>query len=190
MGWILSMVIAGLIAGFWVTTSRAGYETARYEVDEKEGAFEIRTYEAHEVVATTMSGENQNRSFGKLFQYLSGENDGEEKIKMTTPVFLSATEEGTTREMQFVIPAAVVKAGAPAPSDPGVKKKAMTGGKMAVLRFSGRGTAAQRKVKLKELRREIESRGLSVRGLPVFAGYDPPWTPGLLRRNEVLLPVK
>lgn len=190
MGWIVAIGIVAVVAGLWVTTSRAGYETARYEVNEEDGPFEIRTYEAHEVVATTMSGGNQNRSFGKLFQYISGENEGEEKIKMTTPVFMPATEEGTTREMQFVIPAAVAESGAPAPSDPGVKKKAVAGGKMAVLRFSGRGTAEQRKAKLQELRRELESRGLEATGSPVFAGYDPPWTPGPLRRNEVMLPVK
>lgn len=187
MAWILSLLIVALFAGLWVTTSRAGYETARYKVEKKDGPFEIRVYESHEVVSTSMKGEGQNGSFGRLFKYISGENEDQEKIKMTTPVFMPATEDGKTEEMQFVIPEDVTRAGAPDPASASVKKKQLAGGKMAVLRYSGGNTAAQRKKKLAELRAELESRGLKSKGTPVFAGYDPPWTPGLMRRNEVLL---
>ncbi len=190
IGWIVALIFLAITVGFLGTTSRAGYETARYKVEEKDGSFEIRTYESHEVVATAMNGENQNGSFGKLFQYISGENDESQKIKMTTPVFMPATADGQTQEMQFVIPEDVTKAGAPDPSNSKVKKKQVAGGKMAVIRYSGRNDAAQRKKKLKELREEIEARGLTATGSPMFAGYDPPWTPALLRRNEVLLRVQ
>jgi DNA gyrase inhibitor GyrI len=188
--WILTVISGGLLAGLWATTSRAGYETARYKVNEKDGSFEIRTYESHEVVATAMKGENQNGSFGKLFQYISGENDESEKIKMTTPVFMPATVDGETREMQFVIPEDVTRSGSPEPSNRAVTKKKMAGGKMAVIRYSGRNSAEQRKKKLEELRKEIRARGLTATGAPMFAGYDPPWTPGPLRRNEVLLRIQ
>ncbi|MEM7601047.1 MAG: heme-binding protein [Verrucomicrobiota bacterium] len=188
VGWGIALVVVTiLIAGLLGTTSRAGYESARYKVEEKDGSFEIRIYESHEVVTTTMNGENQNGSFGKLFRYISGANEKDQKIKMTTPVFMPATEDGKTREMQFVIPQDVSETGAPSPSNGAVKKKTMSGGKMAVIRYSGRSQSDQRKKKLKELRVEIESRGLSATGSPIFAGYDPPWTPALLRRNEVML---
>lgn len=190
IGWITALIALALVVGFLGTTSRAGYETAHYKVEEKDGSFEIRTYESHEVVATAMNGENQNGSFGKLFQYISGENDQSQKIKMTTPVFMPATPDGQTREMQFVIPEDVTTAGAPDPSNGKVKKKTVAGGKMAVIRYSGRNNSSQRKKKLKELREEIEGRGLTSSGSPMFAGYDPPWTPALLRRNEVMLRIR
>lgn len=190
LGWILGFVVLAVVAGVWVTTSRAGYETARYKVEEKDGSFEIRIYETHKVVATSMTDGKQNGSFGKLFGYISGDNEDEQKIKMTTPVFMPATGEGETREMQFVIPEGVSRAGAPKPSGNGVVKKSIQGGKMAVIRFSGRIESTQRKKKLSQLREEIAKRGLTEIGSPIYAGYDPPWTPGLMRRNEVLIRVR
>jgi effector-binding domain-containing protein len=173
-----------------VSTSRAGYETASYKVIKKEGKFEIRAYASHRVVTTSMRGSGQNGSFGRLFQYISGNNGSEQKIAMTTPVFMPADSKGNTREMQFVIPAKVAASGAPAPSSGNVKIKSMGGGKFAVLRFNGRSGGSEQKEKLKKLRAEIESRGLKVKGDPIFAGYDPPWTPGPMRRNEVLLRIE
>ncbi len=190
VGWIIVVVIAVVVAGVLGTTSRAGYESARYEIEEKDGKFEIRNYESHEVVATPMKSGGQNGSFGKLFNYISGGNEEEQKISMTTPVFMPATADGSMTEMQFVIPKEFTNAGAPAPSNAAVTKKRMSGGKMAVIRYSGRSDAAQRKKKLKELREQLKARGLTAIGAPLFAGYDPPWTPPLLRRNEVLLRIQ
>lgn len=187
--WItLLLLIVGGIA--FVATSRGGYETARYKVISKDGSFEIREYEPLVVVSTPMSGDAQNQSFGRLFKYISGGNAGERKIAMTTPVFMPATGEGNPGEMQFVVPSDVAKSGAPAPADPSVKLSRMSGGKYAALRYSGRSTAEDRRGKLAELRAKLVEQGLETTGSPVFAGYDPPWTPAPMRRNEVLLKVK
>jgi hypothetical protein len=35
----------------------------------------------------------------------------------------------------------------------------------------------------------MEGKKLVATGEPVFAYYDPPWTPGFMRRNEVMIPV-
>lgn len=190
MGWLIVFAVVLLLVGMWGTTSRAGYESARYELEEKDGAFEVRTYESHEVVATSMSGKSQNGSFGKLFQYISGRNEGQQKIKMTTPVFMPASSEGTPQEMQFVIPQNVSDAGSPEPSNSSVKTKKMAGGKMAAIRFSGQINAGKRKEKWRQLQSELRERGITSIGSPIFAGYDPPWTPGPLRRNEVLVRIR
>lgn len=184
--WISSVVTiaAGVL---FAVTSRAGYETASYEVVKKEGNFEIRKYKSHVVVTTPMTGEAQNQSFGRLFKYISGSNEAEQKIKMTTPVFMPASGEGQPGEMQFVLPSDVAEAGAPSPSDPSVKVSKMSGGKFAVLKYNGRSGPDERRKKLAELRAILAAQGLSSIGNPVYAGYDPPWTPGPVRRNEVLL---
>ncbi len=187
--WIsLSVVVVAGIA--FVATSRAGYETASFELVKKDGSFEIRNYAGMVVVTTAMKGGEQNGSFGRLFKYISGGNASEQKIAMTTPVFMPASGDGAPGEMQFVVPAEVVKAGAPAPADPSVKLSKMSGGKYAVIRYSGRGTPEDRAAKLAELRERITKEGLEAVGDPVYAGYDPPWTPGPMRRNEVLLKLK
>jgi len=187
---VLALGVFIALTYFAVSTSRAGYETAAYEVLEREGAFEIRRYEAMQVVATKMQGEGQNSSFRRLFRYISGGNDSEEKIAMTTPVFMPADGEGAMEEMWFVVPAGVAKQGAPEPGDESVVLRSVPGGKFAALRYSGRSSAKDRRERLAELRAEVERRGLKAAGAPVFAGYDPPWTPGPVRRNEVLLPLR
>jgi DNA gyrase inhibitor GyrI len=93
-------------------------------------------------------------------------------------------------EMQFVVPAEVAKEGAPTPSQDSVSLKRNPGGPYAVLRHRGWGRGEERREKLEQLRKEIEKRGLKGKGDPMFAGYDPPWTPGFLRRNEVLIPIE
>ena len=182
---VISFAILFLLLGIaFVTTSRAGYETAAYKVEKKEGSFEVRKYESHRV-ATTPGG-SRNGGFGTLFRYISGENEDRQKIAMTTPVFMPASGEGKQQEMQFVLPADVAESGAPAPTSSDVKIKTMPGGRYAVLRFSGQLNAKLQKKKLDQLRAKLREKGLKPTGSPIFAGYDPPWTPGPLRRNEVL----
>ena len=183
---VFSAAIFVLAGTLFMRTSRAGYESASYKVVEKSGKFEIRQYPDLPVVTTPMSG-GQNSGFGRLFRYISGDNAAEKKIAMTTPVFMPADSQGTTREMQFLVPSDVARAGTPAPKGRSVSLKKMRGGKYAVLRFSGRTSAATQKKRLAELRKELESRGLKATGNPVFAGFDPPWTPAPVRRNEVML---
>ena len=179
---IISFAVLFLLLGVaFVTTSRAGYETASYKVEKKEGSFEIRKYAAHKVASTSSSG-----GFGTLFRYISGENKEKQKIAMTTPVFMPASGDGKQREMQFVVPADVAELGAPAPTASNVKIKTMPGGRYAALRFSGQLNAKTQKKKLDQLRAKLKEKGLKSIGSPIFAGYDPPWTPGPLRRNEVL----
>lgn len=183
-----ALLAAGLVA--FVATSRAGYETARYETLESDGAFELRRYEPHTVVKTPMKNGGQNGSFGRLFQYISGKNDAERKIAMTTPVFMPGDAEGNPGEMQFVVPEKVAAAGAPAPADGEVTLDRMEGGIYAVIRFKGVPDAKDRRERLGELQAILVKRGLTARGEPIYAGYDPPWTPGPLRRNEVLVRVE
>ena len=60
------------------------YEEANYEVVKKNSIYEIRKYSDRLVIETSMS--NEGSSFRKLFNYISGNNDKNEEIKMTTPV--------------------------------------------------------------------------------------------------------
>ena len=59
-----------------------------------------------------------------------------------------------------------------------------------MIRYSGNSETEARKKHLAELREKITAEGLEAEGNPIYAGYDPPWTPGPMRRNEVLLRIK
>ena len=92
--------------------------------------------------------------------------------------------------MNFVVPTEVAAAGAPAPKAEDVILETMPAQRVAVVRFSGSSNPALEKEKLAELRSWMEQEKLTAAGEPFTAYYDPPWTPGPLRRNEVLVPVK
>ena len=58
---------------------------------------------------------------------------------------------------------------------------------VAVLRYGGKHTGPKVAQKFSELLALVREAGLSYRGSPEFAGYDPPTTLPFLRRNEVWL---
>ena len=64
------------------------------------------------------------------------------------------------------------------------------GGRFAVFRFAGRMNSATSADAEHALLEWIDKRGWKEDGEAEFAGYDPPWTPGFLRRNEVLIRLK
>jgi len=79
-------------------------EIQPYEVIKAIDSVEIRFYPSATLVQT--SGGN---NFGKLFRYISGSNQAEEKIAMTAPVYMNKDKS----EMAFVMPLDVHQKGAP-----------------------------------------------------------------------------
>ena len=172
-------------------------EKPSYEVLEadKRLKVELRRYADIPVASAPMGGmKNQDGSFMKLFRYISGNNEGKQKIEMTAPVFMETTakDQGASGSgrMSFMIPAAVAKGGAPDPGEAGVDLGAIDGGKFAVIRFSGHRSEAKREAAVERLRAWIDEKGWTSDGEPFFAFYNPPWTPELFRRNEVFLRLK
>ena len=169
-------------------TSRSAYESARYRVVREAGRVEIRDYPELKVASTaSAAGNGRDGKFMRLFGYISGKNERSEKIAMTTPVFMA--REGGEEKMSFVVPEKVASAGVPAPAAEEVKIESMPAARYAVLRFTGGQSAAREQEALTELRNWLESEKIPTSGDPVFAYFDPPWTPGPLRRNEVMLRV-
>ncbi len=192
---IVLLAVVGVLA--WNTTTRAGYESAEYKVIESDGKFEVREYPDLMLVATTTKIDAQGRdgSFMKLFRYISGANESEQKISMTRPVFMENDKADSEVQMGFVMPQEVAVGGVPNPTGPDVEVRKRAGGRFAVLRFSGRLNAKLAKESEAKLRAWMGTRGLTAadsadtRGVEA-ASYDPPFTPGPLRRNEVLIRLK
>jgi hypothetical protein len=86
-----------------------------------------------------------------------------------------------------VIPKEVAKTAVPEPSTDNVKIRERQGGRFAVIRFSGRLDSKSSTASEMRLRNWMTARGLLGEVDVESAGYDPPWTPGPLRRNEVLI---
>lgn len=186
--WILVAIgVAGLLmAG--CGTLRSRYESAPYTVVRSDGHFQVRDYPALTVVETPISSEGRqgdDGGFMRLFRFISGKNEAQQKISMTTPVFMSGNDTNAT--MAFVMPARMKTGQVPRPSDTSLQVRELPAGRFAVLRYSGRRNAAKEAESLARLKAWMEKQGLESLSTPVYGYFDPPWTPSFLRRNEVML---
>ena len=182
---IATLILAGLAAFWLVSTSRAATETPEYKVIRADGKFEIRDYPALTVATTPMEGAEMNGGFGKLFRFITGSNGAKEKIAMTSPVLIDATKDKKT--MSFIMPKKAVEKGVPKPSGESVTLGKVQAARFALLRFDGGRTAENEKAAIEKLKAWLDAEKLTGKGAPIFAYYDPPWTPTFMRRNEVMI---
>lgn len=176
-----------LLALLTATLTSCAIEKPAYESIKKDGPFEVRKYAAIPIISAPMEDmEKRDESFRKLFKYISGENEQNKKIKMTSPVFMDNADEAKKGgTMSFMIPAKVAEKGSPEPKAEGLAVKEIEGGTYAVLRFSGWDKEENRKKATESLAKLITENKLKPTGSTFFAFYDPPWTPELFRQNEV-----
>ena len=105
---------------------------------------------------------------------------GGQRIAMTAPV-----EQGADGTMRFFLPRKIVEAGAPEPTEAGVRLVRVPAERIAALRFSGSITPEARIERERILTEVLAATGRPVSGGPAFLGYDPPFSIPFLRRNEV-----
>jgi SOUL heme-binding protein len=182
-------------------------EEPRFELEQRDGDRELRRYAPYLVAETLVGGsfdEAGNAAFRRLFRYISGNNRGERKIAMTSPVVQQdasgskiamtapVRQEGDAAggfRVAFVVPAEFARATVPEPNDPLVTIHEVPEQRMAVLRYSGRWTEKNYREHETLLRKWMAERGLAAAGPPVYARYNAPFVPWPMRRNEVLVPV-
>ena len=181
-------------------------EEATYNVVKKDDKFEIRDYAPHILAETVVEGDLEqagNKAFNKLFRYISGDNRSRDKVAMTAPVSQEAIGEkikmtapvGQQRvqdrwAVSFMMPASYTLETLPEPEDPDVTFRQVPARRMAAVRYSGFWSEKNYLRYKMELESWIHERGLTIVGDPVWARYNPPFTPWFLRRNEILIPVK
>ncbi|MEL6822575.1 MAG: heme-binding protein [Calditrichota bacterium] len=182
--------IATLLLLVWgYKFSRLGLESPSYQVVQQDGEFEIREYPSMVVVSTSMKSSMPNDgSFMRLFRYISGSNETGQKIAMTTPVLM--TQDGEASQMSFVVPKEVADTGAPEADGEQVEIETIAAGKFAAYRYSGdqnRKAFQQAITRLESWLRENDRIAIDT---PIAASYDPPFTPAMLKRNEVLVRIQ
>lgn len=173
---------------------RALYDQPRYAVVERlDRGVEIRAYEARQAVETDARGQGDGEAFGRLFRYITGANRASDRIAMTAPVETGGrriamtvpVEQAAGGTMRFFLPRDVAEAGAPEPTEPGVRLVRVPAEHVAALRFSGRATPEARAEQERILAEVLAAAGRRTTGSQVFMGYDPPFAIPFLRRNEV-----
>jgi hypothetical protein len=176
-------------------------ETLDYEVIKKEKNIEIRQYPAYLQAEADVEGINYRdaaqKGFSILADYIFGNNIAREKIDMTTPVRASRPEkiamtspvkvEGSgTYTISFVMPSKYNIDTLPVPKNKNVRIRQVGAAKIAAIRFSGyfnQDTISRNKEILNSF---LEKENLETLGDFIIAGYNPPWIPGFLSRNEIM----
>ena len=180
-------------------------EEAKYKVLEKDNRFEIRDYAPHILAETIVEGDLEgagNKAFNRLFRYISGENRSRTKVEMTAPVSQQSMGEkikmtapvGQRRVQEkwavsFMMPASYTIETLPEPEDRNITLRQVPARRMAAVRYSGFWSEVRYIRYKSELESWIKEKGFTIVGDPIWARYNPPFTPWFLRRNEILIPV-
>ncbi|HBB52678.1 MAG TPA: hypothetical protein DCZ80_02085 [Legionellales bacterium] len=184
--------ILGLYFGFkFLFSTFKTYEEPIYRMIFRQKPYEIREYEEMMVVASDQTGSRKRgirEGFKLLFAYISGANAAKQKISMTTPVMQIGTSDFWT--VEFVLPRYLGDKDIPRPTHTSVKIKKIQKGRYAVIRFSGLIREKQLNQKLEDLKLFIIQHDCKIKHSPIFAFYDPPWTPSFLKRNEIWIQVE
>ena len=160
-------------------------EEAKYDVVKSNEIYEIRKYSDR--LAVQALNTNENNSFRKLFNYISGDNEINEEIKMTIPVTQMVKKGNMT--MQFYLPSKFNKDNVPNPSRSDLKIIKIKQGYYAVIRYSGRASE-KNFIKHKEiLENELKKDNISIAGPAIKASYNSPFTLPMLKRNEAMFEI-
>ncbi|MAA76504.1 MAG: hypothetical protein CML73_00515 [Rhodobiaceae bacterium] len=184
------------IALLFSSPAWAEYEQPSYKVILEQDKFSIRDYSEVIVVETEVVASRRgaaNEAFRKLFRYISGNNEANLEISMTSPVAQTlANEEDEIAEnwaVRFFLPRSLSEENIPQPSEAGVAVVKLKAQRYGSVYFKGTQNDKNVSENLVKLEAFITENGYEVSGLPVYAFYDPPFIPWFLRDNEILLPV-
>lgn len=161
---------------------------AEYRVDEKDGPFEIRTYEPMVLAVSRETDLRGYSGFNVLFNYISGNNRDSKKISMTAPVLNKLDEQDLTTA--FVMPPAYKHPDElPQPADPDLELREIPARRVAAITFSGNTSQRLIRQKQTELLEWVKNRHLTSIGPIELARYNPPFLPGFVKRNEILIEI-
>jgi effector-binding domain-containing protein len=180
-------------------------EEAGYTVEKTDGDFQVRRYAPQVVAETLVTGtleEAGNKAFRTLFRYISGANRAKGKIAMTAPVAQQRAgekiamtapvgQEAASNQwaITFMMPTNRTLETLPEPTDEKVRLRAIPAQRMAAVRYSGTWSRQRYERNLARLREWMKANGLAAADDPVWARYNPPFTPWFMRRNEILVPM-
>lgn len=167
-------------------------EEPEFEVLHSTANYEVRAYEPYIVAEVDVTGETGragNSAFRVLAGYIFGGNEPGEKMAMTAPVASEPLPDGEAYTYAFVMERKYDMASLPKPLDPRIRLVEKPARVMAVRRYSGSWNPVTDRDQRAALIAALDTDEIATRGEPIMARYDSPWTPGFMRRNEVMIEV-
>jgi hypothetical protein len=206
---IVALIVIWSLVGYFTSSA----EQAKYSVLKKADGYEIRNYPAHIVAqtvveGTSVNGDAFNKGFKIIAGYIFGGNVKKESIAMTAPVVaqqgsqkeasekiamtapVTASVSGSSQVVSFVMPSGYTLATLPTPNDSRIKLVEVPEQKMAALTFSWYRTDSRFEKMKDQLFVDLARDNVTIVGTPIFAGYNPPWTPPWMNRNEIMVQVQ
>jgi DNA gyrase inhibitor GyrI len=180
----MKKILLILVSILALNSQTMAYEEANYEVVKENQKYEIRKYPDRLVIETNSIKGN---GFRKLFNYISGNNEKNQEIKMTVPVTQEIKNGNMT--MQFYLPSKFNKDNAPKPSNSEIKVLTIEGGYYAAIKYSGRSSDKNFLKNKDILEKELKQDNITIISPPIRASYNSPFTLPMLKRNEVMYKV-
>lgn len=182
----------------------------KYVVEKTFPNFEIRRYEPCVLADVTVQADFQSAgsiAFRSLIGYISGRNEPNTKIAMTSPVIQESEINASSVKIamtspviqesakgsqivSFVMPTGMTLESLPMPSNSKVSLREIPEQLVAVHKFTGRWTESAYDRQLEQLKQQLNEKGIAQTGPSRFARFDPPWTPWFMRRNEIQIPIE
>lgn len=182
---IAATAAAGL--GYALLSRRGG--AAAFEAEARDGPFSVRLYPALTVVETIVAGMRKSAEslgFLALADFLSRE--GGSPVPVTAPLLVDGDDDGRGWRTRMILPSGADIATLPSAAG-GVRVRSLPARRMAAVRFSGEADDSVLTRHESELRGWMKSNGLQAAGPVEHAFYHAPMVPGILRRNEVMIPL-
>ena len=187
-----------ILAYLTASVPAMSYEEPEYSIVKKTEVYEVRKYKKRTVAEVIYSEEGNG--FRLLFEYISGANKGFKDVKMTTPVTHSkkidmtvpvtqSTSDGKM-SMRFFLPRKYSKHNSPVPINERISIIDLPIGYFAVIFYSGFSSDYNFEKYYKELKNALDKDDLVIKGPPIKASYNSPFTLPFLRRNEAMYPLK
>lgn len=197
-GWKMVVYTAAglslLFSGWQIKKLLANYSTQsrpKTKITEEDG-LTIRYYPPA-IMATVLSKGSfkrvQNKGMKQLLNYISGDNDVEQKIEMTKPVVTSYDEDTHLGAVSFVVPKAYSLDKVPRPYSDEIRLHISEGGYKAGLSFGGFAGHEEFLTKKGELIENLEAEGLEFMDNFEYLIYNDPWQL-FGRKNEIVVSIQ
>ena len=193
-----NVFLIALLAYLTASVPAMSYEEPEYSIVKKTDVYEVRQYKKRTVAEVTYGEEDSG--FRVLFDYISGSNKGSKEVEMTIPVIQSkeidmtvpvtqSTTDGKM-SMRFFLPMQYSKQNAPEPNDERVRIIDLPAEYFAVISYLGFASEGNFEEHYTELKAALNKDGMVIKGPPIKATYNSPFTLPFLRRNEAMYPLE
>ncbi len=156
--------------------------------------FELREYLPCVIAEVKISAQYStatSSAFASLFNYISKGNKSSQKIAMTAPVITAQKadkSESSEWYVSFVMPSGSTFGHLPHPNDSQVQLRELDTETCVAKSFRGRATDELSRKMVRELRASATKANIALSDETRICRFDPPFKPGFLQYNEIVIP--